>query len=328
MYETFFGLTERPFELTVRPRFVFLTAGHREALSTLEYGVATSRPLTLVLGEAGTGKTTLAYAAMENHRGANVTPVYLGNPTMSRPEFVEWVAGEFRLSPAARASKPAMLGELARVLADRRERGNPWMLMVDEAQSLPDEILEEIRLLTNLERDEQKLLPIVLLGQPELGDRLNQPGLRQFKQRVALRCTLRPLDMRETAAYIAKRLRVAGGDGLHVFTREAVELIHRRSGGIPRTINVLCDNALLSAFAQDLRPVDADVVEEVSLDLDLVGEGPWSVPERGARATTAPVNGHGKATNPPAAPGPPEPPQAGPTELVAPVAKRRRFLFF
>lgn len=330
MYEKFFGLSERPFELTVRPRFVFLTTGHREALSTLQYGVATRRALTLVLGEAGTGKTTLAYAAMDSHRGQNVTPVYLSNPTLSRAEFTEWLAAQFRLGPEAGASKTKLLAELQSALGERRGRGNTWMLMVDEAQSLPDELLEEIRLLTNLEFEEQKLLPVVLLGQPELGERLNHPRLRHLKQRVAVRCTLGPLNGRETAAYIAKRIRVAGGEGLTVFTREAVELVHVKAGGIPRTVNVICDNALLSAFAQGLRPVDVEVVEEVSADLDLqpVVPNEPAIPDVVAK----PVNG--TALVPLDRPAAESGNEGEPTvpvdrDLFATVAtRRRRFLFF
>lgn len=321
MYEAFFGLTERPFELTVRPRFVFLTTGHREALSTLQYGVTTRRALTLVLGEAGTGKTTLAYAAMDTQRGQNITPVYLSNPTLTRQEFVEWMAGSFQLPAAAATSKTRMLAELERALAERLARNSPWVLMIDEAQSLPDELLEEIRLLTNMERAEQKLLPLVLLGQPEFGARLNDPRLRHVKQRVAVRCSLGPLSPRESAAYIAKRIRVAGGDGVSMFTREAVELIHLRAGGIPRTINVLCDNALLTAFALGRKPVDQQVVEEVSADLDVQGEAPEPV---------APARVFAPAVAPPAAPSQngQSAPESSPPELFAPVAKKRRFLFF
>ena len=141
--------------------------------------------------------------------------------------------------------------------------------MIDEAQALPDEILEEIRLLANMETPTHKLLPVVLAGQPELAERLNQPGLRQLKQRIALRCELKPLDLPDTAAYIASRIRTAGGDPANIFTRQAVTLIHEYSRGLPRTISVMCDNALMSGFALDQRPVDGDIVLEVCRDFDL-----------------------------------------------------------
>jgi general secretion pathway protein A len=145
--------------------------------------------------------------------------------------------------------------------------------VIDEAQSLPHELLEEVRLLSNLETASEKLLPVVLAGQPELADRLNEGSLRQLKQRVALRCALQPLDLKETAAYIAKRLRIAGGDGASIFTAEAVRAIHRHSRGIPRSISVVCDNSLVSGFALDRRPVDADIVEDVARDFDLEANG-------------------------------------------------------
>jgi general secretion pathway protein A len=330
MYEQFFGLTERPFELTVRPRFVFLTAGHREALAALQYGVSTGRALTLVLGEAGTGKTTVAYAAMDDHRGHNITPVYLSNPTITRPEFVEWLAGAFRLSGAAATSKVRLLRELERALIDRRTTGNPWVLIVDEAQSLPDELLEEIRLITNLEHAEEKLLPVVLLGQPELGERLGEPGMRHLKQRIAVRCTLGPLGPRETAAYVAKRIRVAGGDGVNVFTREAVELIHRRSGGVPRTINVICDNALVSGYALGRRPVDRDVVDEVSRELEFTDQ-PQPPMHRAVPVNGSAVSQQGPAITVRSDPASLDTPTANAGDapaMFAAVTKRRRFLFF
>jgi len=140
--------------------------------------------------------------------------------------------------------------------------------VVDEAQSLPDELLEEVRLLANIESSTEKLVPVVLAGQPELADRLNAPGLHNLKQRVALRCSLPPLDLRETAAYIAKRIHLAGGNGAQIFTADAVRLIHERSHGVPRTISVICDNALVNGFALDRRPVDADLVLDVCRDFD------------------------------------------------------------
>ncbi|MCU0255985.1 MAG: AAA family ATPase [Vicinamibacterales bacterium] len=340
MYESFYGLAERPFELTVRPRFVFLSPGHREALAALHYGVSARRALTLVLGEAGTGKTTLVYAAMDTQRRQNVTPVYLNNPTLTRAEFLEWLGSRFKLRQEVWGSKVRLLDELELVLSERRRRGNPWALMLDEAQSLPDELLEEVRLLTNLERDEEKLLPVVMLGQPELAERLDQPAMRHLRQRVAVRCTLGPLSLRETAAYVAKRVSVAGGDGLQVFTREAVELIHQRSGGIPRTINVICDNALLAGFALGRRPVDRDVVAEASADLGFEEAAPAAAPP-----TPATPSGPGGSFAPPPGPTTPQGQAAGAPALVpvparatvrapldgqalAPVVARRRKRFF
>jgi general secretion pathway protein A len=227
MYQDFFGLRELPFELTANPAFLYLTRAHAEALSNLQYGLATAKAITLLTGEAGTGKTTLLQAALASDRCADVAAVSINNPTMGRSEFVELLARNFSLSVAARQSKVVMVEELAATLSERRARGRISALVVDEAQSLSDEILEEIRLLANIEAPTHKLLPLVLAGQPELADRLEDPGLRQLKQRVALRCEIAPLALPEAAAYIAARIRTAGGTAAGLFTREAVTLIHQ-----------------------------------------------------------------------------------------------------
>lgn len=272
MYERFFGLRERAFDLTPNPRFLLLTAGHREALSNLQYGVASNQGLTLLTGEAGTGKTTVLRRAMATQiePGAHrVSWVHLNNPVLGRHEFLEFIADGFSLSPEARMSKARLLRELEQVLRHRRDEGVLSALVVDEAQSLPDELLEEIRLLANLESDTHKLLPIVLSGQPEIGTRLNEWRFRHLKQRVALRCALSTLTLDETAGYIAGRVRLAGGDAGRLFSREAVIAIHGKSSGIPRTINVICENALLTAFAAQLSMVCADLVEDVARDFDI-----------------------------------------------------------
>ena len=269
MYEDFYGLRERPFELTANPRFLFMTPGHREALSTLEYGLFSAKALTVLIGEAGTGKTTLLQAALESERCKNVHCVHISNPALTRQEFVETLAHAFQGAGPATGSKTALLREIEIVLRERRQRGEITALMVDEAQSLTIELLEEIRLLGNIETHEEKLLPLILAGQPELSQRLEDPSLRQLKQRVALRCTLRPLEVSETGAYVAARIKTAGGVPSRLFTRESVALIHECSRGIPRTISVLCDNALMSGLALDRRPVDSAIVLEVCDDLAL-----------------------------------------------------------
>jgi general secretion pathway protein A len=270
MYRHFFGLRERPFDLTPNPRFLVLTDAHREALSNLEYAIASRCGITALIGDAGTGKTTIIRAALERQH-QQVHSVYLHNPALTRAEFVETLATRFDLTEAARTSKAALLAELETALRERHARGQPTALIVDEAQSLPLELLEEIRLLGNIETIETKLLSIVLAGQPELGTRLNDPALRQLKQRIALRCELRALTQAETAGYLAGRLRAAGGLGAQVFTREAVMLIHKRSAGIPRIASVIADNALLSAFAVQRKPVNSQLVDEVCRDLDITG---------------------------------------------------------
>lgn len=269
MYEKHFGLRELPFQLTPNPKFLFLTARYREALSTLQYGLFSAKPITVLIGQAGTGKTTLLHTALQSERCAGVRCVYLNNPTMTRSEFVELLAQRFSLSAHAGESKAALLAELERVLRERRQRSLITALVIDEAQSLSDELLEEIRLLANIESATDKLLPLVLAGQPQLKDRLNDPALMQLKQRVTLRCEVAPFNVHETAAYIAARVRIAGGDATRLFTRDAVMLIHDHSGGIPRTISVMCDNALLTCFGLGLNTVNEKIILEVVRDFDL-----------------------------------------------------------
>jgi general secretion pathway protein A len=278
MYERFYGLTERPFDLTPNPRFLYLTERHREALSSLQYGIVGRRGVTLLIGEAGTGKTTIVRAALDAVAGPNSLLVYLNNPTLSRTEFFELLAAKLDLAPEARHSKARFLLELEHAVQARHAGGGVTALVVDEAQSLPHELIEEIRLLANVESQTEKLLPVVLAGQPELAARLEQEDLRQLKQRIALRCELAALEIRETAAYIAGRLKIAGGDSAKIFTREAVQTIHERSRGIPRTISVICDNALVTGFAGGIRPVGSHVILEVCHDFRLptVKEGPPS----------------------------------------------------
>jgi general secretion pathway protein A len=270
MYEHFFGLRERPFDLTPNPRFLVLTESHKEALAHLEYGISTRKGITLLVGEAGSGKTTLIRAAVEK-MPARVHCVHLHHPTLSRPEFVEMLAARFGLSEEASQSKATMLIELEALLRARRAASETSVLVLDEAQSLPAELLEEIRLLANIETNDEKLLSLIIAGQPELADRLNDQSLRQLKQRVALRCELQPLSAQETAGYLAGRIRAAGGTGARVFTREAVAVIHERSLGIPRTISVIADNALVGGLAAGQRPVGSDLVREICRDFDLKG---------------------------------------------------------
>jgi general secretion pathway protein A len=274
MYESFYGFRERPFDLTPNPRFLVMTDVHREALSNLEYGIASRTGITLLVGEAGTGKTTLIRTALDR-QPARVHCVHVQNPALARDEFVEMLAVRFKLSDRARGSKTALLLELEDVLRSRDEAGESTVLVVDEAQSLPRDILEEIRLLANIETNERKLLSVILAGQPEVTALLNDAALRQLKQRIALRCELRPLSLQETAGYLAGRIRAAGGIGAQVFTREAVTLIHDRSLGVPRTISVIADNTLLTGFAVGQRPVNSATVREVCRDFDL---GPAAAP--------------------------------------------------
>jgi general secretion pathway protein A len=271
MYEHFYGLKEKPFDLTPNPRYLLLTDTHREALSNLIYGIGARNGITVVTGEAGTGKTTLIRTAFAraNDRNGPAAWLYLKNPRLNRTEFLEFLASRLGIGADIASSKTRLLDEIERQLND----GLRAALIVDEAQSVPTDLLEEIRLLVNIESDTQKLLPVVLVGQPELADRLNEPALRQLKQRVGLRCSLEPLSLRETAAYIAGRIQIAGGSPAQLFTRDAVEAVYDRSRGIARTISVICDNALLTGYAEELRPVDAGLVDTVCRDFDIRSGG-------------------------------------------------------
>jgi type II secretory pathway predicted ATPase ExeA len=298
MYHEYYGLTERPFDLTPNTRYLYLTPMHREALAAVQYGITSRRGIIVVTGEAGTGKTTIVRAALRALRGENVRQTYLNNPALTRDEFLQFLTRAFRLGSDAAESKTDLLSKLTATLSRNHAQGQITAMVVDEAQSLPHELLEEIRLLANIETSTAKLLQVVLVGQPELADRLNDPSLRQLKQRVAIRATLRPLDLRATAALIAGRIRVAGGNPPEVFTPAAVELVYRYSGGVARTINVICDNALLSGFAADQKPVGPTLVEEVCRDFDLTPR------EGAARSTARQARPGAPPSAPPSAPRP------------------------
>ena len=333
MYGAFYGLSEPPFDLTPNPKFLFLTSRQREALSNLRYALATSKGFTLILGDAGTGKTTLVRTALAEMVDTPSRYVLVSNPTLARGEFYEMMAREFGLSEHARRSKTQFLLELQRDVEARFASGGLTGLIIDEAQSMPHELLEEIRLLGNIETTTTKLLNIVLCGQPELSARLNQPSLRQLKQRIALRCELKALNLDETAAYVSGRLRIAGGLPGDIFTRETVIAIHKASAGIPRTVNVLCDNALIGGFAAQAKPIPVGIVEDVCADFDLGSSddaGTWepapgdavhrAQPSRPA-AIPAQTEVNGTVA--------PIPPEGEPSMFSSLVPKRkRRFSFF
>jgi general secretion pathway protein A len=271
MYQRYYGLSERPFDLLPNPRFLYLAPKHREAFSSLQYALSAPRGLTLLLGEAGTGKTTLVQSVLADLDRENIECVLVSNPTLTRDEFYEHLATAFGLGADAGRSKTRFLFEFRKHLQARHAAGRLSALVLDEAQSLPVELLEEVRLLSNIETAEVKLLTVILAGQPELAGRLNEPGLRQLKQRISLRCQIEPLTFQETAAYIAGRLRIAGGNPAAIFSREAILAIHEASGGIPRIVNVICDNALIGGFAAQIKPVLKATVDEVCHDFDLRG---------------------------------------------------------
>jgi general secretion pathway protein A len=267
MYTAHFGLRDRPFELTANPRYLFLTPSHREALAAVRYAITSRRGIAVLTGEAGCGKTTVIQAALQGR--CATTTVFINNPTLTRSEFVDYLGRAFSLSAEARTSKTAFLFELSAELTRLQASGASVALIVDEAQCLPYELLEEVRFLANMETPTDKLLPVVLVGQPELDDRLNEHELRQLKQRIAVRTALQPLSAGETAAYIDGRVRIAGGRGPSLFAPDAMSEIHLHARGIPRTISVISDNALVAAFARGAARVTRDIVRDVCADFDL-----------------------------------------------------------
>ena len=270
MYLEFYGLKELPFALTPDPRFIYFTPSHTEAMANLHYGIESGKGLIVVTGEVGTGKTTILRWMM-NRLDRTVLVAYLFNPRMTVPEFYQYISSPKLLDVPRWESKSELLLRLGEVLDSRHSRGLRTVLVIDEAHGLSASVLEEIRLMSNFESDSAKQLQIVLTGQPELRDVLNQPELRQLKQRVALRCEIKPLpDIEETARYIASRLLAAGAERTDIFTPGAVDLIFRCSEGIPRQINNICDNSLLAGFAAGAETVGRDTVEEVAETFDLL----------------------------------------------------------
>jgi general secretion pathway protein A len=337
MYEDFYGLRERPFELIPNPRFLFLSPQHQEALTHLNYGLSGRPGITLVIGDAGTGKSTLIRASLEATRAPGSRVAVLANPTLTRGEFYEHLSKTLGFSAEAAASKTAFLREMDVALAECQNAGGILALIVDEAQSLPNELLEELRLLTNAGTNadgpgSQGSLTLVLVGQPELADRLNDPSLRQLKQRVALRAELKPFTLKETAGYIASRITIAGGRADQVFTRDAVLAIHAASKGLPRVISVLCDNALVTGFASNVRPVGSVIVADVCSDFDLprvtVAEAAKPVQARPPVVAPAPQPQPQVQAQPPATPGAPPPVARQDREMFSDVKEPRRFSFF
>jgi general secretion pathway protein A len=269
MYCRHFGLNEPPFGLTPDPRFFFRTDSFLEALSSLKYGIEQNKGIVLLTGEVGTGKTTTLRAAIKG-LGQEILAAYIFNPYLTVAEFFEQFSYAIGLPSSDVPSKAGMLNMLGRFLVARHQQGLKTALIVDEAHGLSMPLLEEIRLLLNFETDQEKLLQIVLCGQPELEFLLNKPQLRQLKQRVSLRGALKPLTVFEVDRYIRFRLKVAGAENVNIFEEQAVRLIYRASAGIPRVINNVCDNALLFGYAATQKRITRATVEEVIDRLGIV----------------------------------------------------------
>jgi general secretion pathway protein A len=268
VYAEFYGFKELPFALTPDPRYIYFTPSHMEVMANLHYGIESGKGLVVVTGEVGTGKTTILRWMMQR-LDSTVLVAYIFNPRLSVSEFYQHLASLLELPNWE--TKPDLLTALGQALESRHARGLRTVLIIDEAQGLSPSVLEEIRLLSNFESDTSKQLQIVLTGQPELRDVLNDPDLRQLKQRVALRCVIKPLPtVEETDRYITARLLVSDAERTNIFSAAAVDYIYRCTEGIPRNINNLCDNALLAGYAAGDRIIDRELIEEVAETLDML----------------------------------------------------------
>ncbi len=268
MYNAYFGLKQNPFNLSPDPAFLFRSDHHEEALANLIYGVQSRKGFIVLTGEVGTGKTTMLECLRDYMDSQRIEFAFIFNSRITPAEFFEMVAYDLDLR-CVRTSKTEVLFALNQRLLQHAAQGRTTVLLVDEAHNLEWDVLEEVRMLGNLENRSGKLLQIVLSGQPELDRKLDAPNLRQLKQRILLRCNLRPLTEDETRYYIVDRLAKAGMPHQTVFSPELIAEIHVRSQGIPRLINAICDNLLLTAFALETRTTTLDMLEEVSGDLRL-----------------------------------------------------------
>jgi len=277
MYQRFFGLRESPFNVNPDPRYLFMTRQIQEALAGLTYGIQNRKGFILLTGEVGTGKTTLLNRLLDWLRGQRVATAYIFNSQLEVNHLFDYMMADFEILCESH-EKSQMLLRLNTWLLERYRAGETAALIVDEAQNLSPEVLEEIRLLTNLETATEKLLQIVLTGQPELEEKLKLPQLRQLRQRITLRCRTAPLSLEETFGYIAERLRIAGANGEPIFSKEAIQTVHMYSRGIPRVVNLLCEHAMINAYVDTLRPVPAHLVEEVAREFQLDEIAPVTAP--------------------------------------------------
>jgi general secretion pathway protein A len=268
MYKRHFGLNENPFNINTDPRYLYLTQRTQEALDCLTYGIEARKGFILLTGEVGTGKTTILNKLLDSLHQQNAATAFVFNPRMTASQLFDYMIADFGIVCTSKA-RSHVLFKLHQWLLDRYQAGEQTVLVVDEAQVLSRQALEEIRLLTNLETSTHKLLQIVLAGQPEVEEKLNQRDLRQLRQRIALRAKTLPLTQEETSGYILERLRIAGSNGEEIFSPLAIEAVYRHARGIPRVTNLLSEQALVRAFVHGEKLVSAEIVEEVARDFSL-----------------------------------------------------------
>ena len=278
MYKAFYNLKRNPFAITPDPAYLFASEKHKEALTALYYGVLGRKGFVVMTGEVGTGKTLLIRTLLQLIKSQNMACSYVFNSNLDPTDFLRLAAFDFGL-PRTAKSRGELLVELNSYLLACHQKKITAVLVIDEAHHLSPEVLEEIRLLMNLETAQEKLLQILLVGQPELDAKLDSFGLRQLKQRIAVRCQLEPLNQEEAMEYIQSRLRIADcehRDAANLFSSDAVARIHRYTGGIPRLINLVCENALLIGCASQARRITPDMLDEIASNFRLREIGPVS----------------------------------------------------
>jgi general secretion pathway protein A len=286
MYLAYYDLKDEPFRLTPDPRFLHLSAPHQAALTVVLEGILYRKGLVMITGPIGTGKTTLVHTALQmlvdySRQKVPMKSALIFNPTLTRDEFLEMMLDEFEVTCTA-TSKPRRLAALQEMLLQTQREGGTAVLFIDEAHLLSSDLLEEIRLLGNADLHREKLLQIVLSGQPELMAVMNRRELSALQQRIAARAHLRPLSLPEVRAYVAERLHLAGHKGTSPFPTTSLEAIHQHSAGVPRLINLLCDACLSLGFRTNRRMVQVDMVEEAAVSLGLIETVFAEVPERKA----------------------------------------------
>jgi general secretion pathway protein A len=266
MYTKFYGLTEKPFNITIDPNFLFFSRVHKDAFSHLLYGIKEKKGFIVITGDIGAGKTTLCRALL-NQFDETTKTAYIFNPSLTGRQLLEAILEDFGVPPEKK-DKVVLFRQLNRFLLDELSRGHNVVLIIDEAQNMKHSLLEELRMLSNLETEKEKLFQIILVGQPELRDKLNSPQLVQLRQRVSVRFHLAPLQKDEIGLYIYHRLKVAGSSGDIIFTQDALEKIFLYSNGIPRLINQVCDRALLHGYVKETKTIDVDIIKKCISEIE------------------------------------------------------------